>query len=319
MNYSGPAAFSHVALAFALALALTAPARADSNDDRPLVSIDLPADPNSPAIATLTMAGRNYRMAVDTAAGDLFFHLPVAQRDLQPAANDPSRAQKANGLYGDVDLQYFQGEAFTVGSWKVQTPGVVLAVDLGQIVQDYGIDGVLGVPYLSELSWHWDRRAYKLLGYRHNAQAVAAIRARMQCSQLFEVDAFPAVTLNVGPERVPFIIDTGFMDVSGGLNAQDHDALAYRGAVRDAAAADGYTDIAGRSLPTLRKTQIQNVSLGSTRLDGLVFSEIKRDSRLGIGFLGKFDESLFDFGTGKFCTPAVDHVDPDSLAPWQPN
>lgn len=317
MIRSVPNAFLHVALASALALVLVAPAQADTNQDRPLVTIDLPADPNSPAIATMTMGGHSYRMAIDTAAGDLFFHLPVAQRDLQPAASNPSQPQKANGLYGDVDLKHFHGQAFTVGSWKVQTPGEVLAVDLGQIVQDYGIDGVLGIPYLSELSWHWDRRAHKLIGYRHNAQAVAAIRARMQCSQLLDVDAFPAVALNVGPERVPFIIDTGFMDVSGGLNAQDHEALAYRGAVRDAATADGYTDIAGKSLPTLRKTQIQNVSLGSTRLDGLVFSEIKRDSRLGIGFLGKFDESLLDFGTGKFCTPPVDHVDPDSLAAWQ--
>lgn len=319
MNRSVLSSLLFACLASTLALAHAAPVHAAADADRPLVSIDLPTDPNAPVIATLVMAGHSYRMIVDTGAGDLVFHLPVAQRNLQSAAADPGQPRQAKGLYGDIELKHFRADTFAVGDWTVQTRGEVLAVDLGRLVQEYGVDGLLGTPYLSELSWHWDRRAHTLSGFRQGAPAIARIRARLQCVTLLDVDGNPGVPLSIGGEQAAFAIDTGDMGVSGNLNPQDREALAYRGAVRASAHIDGHLDVSGKSLPPLQMTQIQNVSMGSIKLDGLVFGEINRSSRLGLGFLGKFDEVLLDFGTGKFCTPAVDHLDPDTLSPWRSN
>lgn len=310
--------FSLSAFVSAVAMSFASPAIAIATaSENPAVVIALPADVTAPVIANLTMAGHHYRMVVDTGASNLYFHLPVARRNLTPGS--VSAPANATGVYGKHEELAFKVQRFEVGTWKVEPQADAGAIDMQRVVEKYGVDGLLGVPYLAKLSWHWDNRSLQLLGYPHAAQAIADIRARMQCMQMIDVNAVPGIAVRVGEELAPFAIDTGDLGASGGLHAQDRDALAARGAVRASASNDAQVDMAGRPLPPLQLTQLQNVYLGKTRLDGIVLSEIDDNSRFGRGFLSKFDEVLLDFGTGKFCIPQVERVEPDDLSIWQAN
>lgn len=303
-------------LATLCALNAPSPVLASDTQESPLVTIELPVDTTAPVIANLMMDGHHYRMMVDTGAGDLVFHLPIARRDLIPASH-PQQPMKGEGLHGDIELHSFRSSTFKVGNWTVQTRGEVLAADMSRLVQDYGIDGVLGSPYLSQLSWHWDNRARKLSGYQQDARIVTDTRERMQCTRLIDVDGNPGVSLDVAGESVAFALDTGNLAGSGGIRSADLEAYKNVGAIMATASVDGHVDMAGHPLPPVQIIQLQTVRFGETKLDGLMFGEISNNSRLGLGFFVKFDEVLLDFGTGKFCTSPVNRLDPDTLAPWQ--
>lgn len=301
----------------AAVISLALPTIASAASEGPLLVIALPADPSMPAIAGMTMAGHDYRMLFDTGASNLYFHLPVARKYLTPAKL--TAPEKARGVYGEHEVLAIKVQSFEVGAWKVDPPVDADAVDMQRVVEKYGVDGILGVPYLAGLSWHWDNRSLQLSGYPHAAQAIADMRARMQCVHMSEVNGFPGIPVRVGEVSGPFIIDTGDLGISGGLHPKDRDALAAHGAVRASASNDMQVDIAGRPQPPVQLTQLQNAYVGKTKLDGLVLTEINDYSRFGRGFLSKFDEVLLDFGTSTFCIPEIERVDPDDLSFWQSN
>lgn len=302
-----------------LALSLTAQAAAHTptKQGQPIVDISLPADPHQPAIATMTSAGRSYRMLLDTGADDIFFHLPVAQRDLLPAQADPTLPSTAIGLHGDVEFRRFKADGYTVGGWTFKTYGEVLGVDMTRAVTEFGVDGILGITYLSQLDWHWDNRSGRLQGYAANSPAVALIRARLHCEPLLELERAPGVYLRVGDKDAPFVIDSGDMGVSGNIDKGYQEALAHHDAIRESITLTDQIDASGNKLPPLQLVQIQNVQLGPTRLDGLVFGEVQGKPRLGAAFLRKFDEVLLDMTTGKFCYTATAQVAPDDLSVWE--
>lgn len=307
------------ALVAALVISLALPAcdaRVPLDSEAPLVTLQMPTDPHRPAVAVMTMGGHIYRMAVDTGASHSVLHLPIAQRWLAPVAADPARRRTATGLHGEVDLQWFNADQFTVGHWASRLHGSISAIDMGHVAMEEGVDGVLGVNQLVELDWHWDNRKHQVLGYSHGTKAVQAIRARLHCEQLKDVDGDPAVVVTIGNEQTTFVIDTGDLNVSGGLHPQDRVALEDRGAVRRSGKMAPQYDIDGSPLANLQATQIQNISLGPTRLDGLILREINFHSRLGRAFISKFDEVLFDFESGQFCFPAVSTIEADEPATW---
>ncbi|GGD36532.1 retropepsin-like domain-containing protein [Pseudoxanthomonas indica] len=296
------------------ALSLGSSALAASAIEEPVTVIDIPADPGAPVIATVMMSSHRYRMIVDTGAGNLIFHLPVARRDLVAVPMDDSMLAQAKGIYGDLALHHFKAGSMSVGQWRFEPDENVFALDMNQAAEKYAVDGLLGVPYLAKLSWHWDNRSRKLLGYEHASSTVAAVRARLHCEPLYDVDAIPGVALKVGDERALFALDTGDLGASGGLHPNDREALAYFGAIRAGGMNNSQTDLAGKSQSSLQVSQIQNIMLGPTRLDGLVLTEVQSSSSLGRRFLSKFDEVLLDFGANTFCIPAVQQVEPDDIS-----
>lgn len=293
---------------------LSIPAHAAS--DSPLVVLDMQTDPHKPVVATMKMGSHSYRMALDTGATNLVLHLPVAQRFLTPAPVDSSRPKKANGLFGEVEFQFFKGEPFTLGHWTSPIDDDVTAIDMGQVANEEGIDGVLGVRYLAKLNWHWDNRQHRVSGYADGAPTVAKLRSRLHCEPLKDVDGDPGLVITIGNEQTLFVIDTGDLSISGGLNPQDRAALEARGAVRLSGVMEPQVDIDGQVRVGTRATQIQHMALGPTRLDGLILREISGTSRLGRGFLSKFDEVLFDFESGHFCYPAVPGIEADDPVVW---
>lgn len=303
------------ALAFTLALPALG-ANAPIDHEAPLVTLQLQADPHRPAVAIMAMGGHNYRMAIDTGASDTYMHLPIAQRSLTPAAEESAPPEKATGLHGEVELRPFNADPFTVDQWTPPMQGRIFGVDMGLVASEEGIDGVLGVYQLMDLDWHWDNRKQQVLGYSHGAKAVKAIKARLHCEQLKNRDGDPAVGITVGDEQAVFVIDTGDLGFSGGINPKDLIALEYRGAVRLSQKVIPQYDVDGSELVNLQAAQIQNVSLGPTRLDGLILREVNSSSRLGRAFISKFDEVLIDFETGLFCFPAVAAIEADDPDIW---
>lgn|GEM_PF-2686312 len=319
MSHSKRNRMTLTALVAALTFTLALPALgANAPIDRevPLVTLQLQADPHRPAVAIMAMGGHNYRMVIDTGASQTYLHLPIAQRLLTPVAAESAPPQKAIGLHGEVELRAFKADPFTVGRWTPPLQGRIFAVDMGLVAAEEGIDGVLGVYQLMDLDWHWDNRKQQVLGYSHGAKAVQAIRARLHCEQLKNMDGDPAVGITVGNEQTGFVIDTGDLGFSGGINPQDRVALEYRGAVRLSRKVVPQYDVDGSELVNLQAAQIQNVSLGPTRLDGLILREVNSSSRLGRAFISKFDEVLFDFETGHFCFPAVAAIEADDPDIW---
>lgn len=297
-----------------LALLLDPTANAVTREDKPVAVIEIPADPGAPLITTLTMSGHRYRMIVDTGAGNLIFHLPIAKQNLVAVPRDASMLAYAKGVHGELELHHFKGGTFVSGNWRFQADDNIFALDMTRVAEKYNVDGLLGIPYLAKLSWHWDNRSHTLQGYEHSSATIAALRSRLHCHQLYDVDAIPGIALRVGNEQAVFALDTGDLGASGGLHPKDREALAHFGAIRASGLAGGQTDAAGTAQAPLQITQVQNITLGATHLDGLVLTEVQTSSSLGRGFLSKFDEVLLDFGANKFCIPAVERVDADNLS-----
>lgn len=306
------------ALVSATTLQLALSAAAMAANEKPVVSLVLPADPHAPVMAKVTADGHSYRLIFDTGASDLVLHLPVAQRDFAAAPEVAGAPTVGRGLHGNLALQRFTSGPMALGDWRFQDSAQIVGTDLTAVVQAYGVDGLMGLSYLSQLDWHWNNRSQRLDGYPHGSEALAAVRSRLHCEALLDVDGMPGVAVRVGSEQAQFVLDTGDMGESGNLNTQDRDALEDRGAIQATATVNRHADVAGNPLPPLRITQIKNVHLATTRLDGLTFGEINNNSRFGRAFLSKFDEVVLDFGTGKFCYTDVAQVDPDDMSYWLP-
>lgn len=317
MRTSKPILFIIATFAPMLALQLALPAVAKSPADKPVISADIPADPRGPVFLRLSSGGYTYRLVFDTGANDLFIDLARAQRDLPPAPASEQHATQAKGLHGQLNLQYFQSEPFGMGDWQFQHADSVLAADLSVLVRDYGGDGVIGHGYLSQLDWHWDNRARKLLGFPHGSATLAAVEARLRCVPLLDVNGMPGLALRIGSDEPLFVLDTGDMGESGNLSTNDLGALQDRGAIQDSVTIDRQSDIAGHPLPPLRISQIRNVKLGQLQLDGLTFGEVPSASRLGRAFMSKFDEVVLDFEHGTFCHSDIDRVEPDDMSFWR--
>lgn len=304
------------ALVPAMALSLALSARAAAVDEKPVAVIDLPADAAAPVVATMKLNNRDYRMLVDTGAGNLIFNLPIAARDLAPAPMDAAALAKLQESHGGTEVRPFKVKKFRVGDWTVRPKHPAYAVDLGPMVEKYDIDGLLGVPYLAQLSWHWDNRSKQLLGYPHKSKKIAGLRSKLHCEQLLDVGGVPAIALAIGNDQVLFGVDTSQAIASGNIYPKVGEVLASRGVISATGAKNLPLDAEGRVQPSTHFAQIRNASLGPIRVDGLVLSEMDTKSRLGRGFLAKFDEVLLDFGGGSFCTPEVAQVAADDLSDY---
>ncbi|GGD36537.1 hypothetical protein GCM10007235_05630 [Pseudoxanthomonas indica] len=276
--------------------------------------IDLPADPTIPVIAKMTVGRHDYRMVVDTAAGNLFFHLPIAERDLAPVPMDTTSSAIPKELQADPGVRSFRVKKFTVDGWTVRPKHAAYAVDLGPMANEYGIDGLLGVPYLAQLSWHWDNRSRQLRGYPYKSKVIADLRSHLHCEQLLQVDGVPGIALTVGKEQALFAIDTSQVIASGNIHPTIRRALSAHDAIRATGTRNPPAIAAGPAQSPTHFAQLRNVSLGPTRLDGLVLGETESTSRLGRGLLEKFNEVLMDFGGNQICFPSVAEVAPDDLS-----
>jgi len=302
------------AVVSAMALSLTFSAQASQGGEKPLAVIDLPADATTPVIATMKVGGHDYRMVVDTGAGNLFFHLPIAERDLAPVPMDATSSANPKELQGDPGVRSFKVKKFTVDGWTVRPKHAAYAVDLGPMAKEYGVDGLLGVPYLAQLSWHWDNRSRQLRGYPYKSKAIADLRSQLHCEQLLQVDGVPGIALTVGKEQALFAIDTSQMIASGNIHPTIRRALSAHDAIRATGTRNPPANADGQPQSPTHFAQLRNVSLGPTRLDGLVLGEADANSRLGRGLLAKFNEVLLDFGSNQVCFPAVAEVTADDLS-----
>lgn len=316
MNRSEQGKSLACAVVSAIALSLTFSAQAGIAGEKPLAVIDLPADPTAPVIATMKLNNHDYRMLVDTSAGNLIFHLPVAERDLAPAPMDAATLAKSKESQGDTNVPRFKVKKFTVDKWTVRPKHPAYAVDLGPTAEKYGIDGLLGVPYLSQLSWHWDNRSKQLLGYPHKSKVIANLRSKLHCEQLLDVGGVPGIALDVGKDRALFAIDSSQTTASGNIYPKVREALALRGVIGATGTKNLPLDAAGQAQSSMHFAQVRNVSLGPTRLDGLVLSEMQTSSRLGRGLLNKFDDVLLDFGDSRFCSSELEAVAGDDLSDY---
>ncbi|KRG41003.1 hypothetical protein ARC20_12265 [Stenotrophomonas panacihumi] len=299
-------------VSFLLACCLAGVAHAEA----PRVVLDIPADPHAPVIANARLGKQAYRLLVDTGASDLYLDRDQARRTLTalPPSTDPDE-RTATGLQGDIALEPYAAPAtLALGGWTTDTGGQVHAVDMSHL-RVLGVDGLIGTRYLSRLNWIWDNRARQLRGYGYGAADFDAARAGLQCVPLFSAEGIPQVVLDVKGDAAPFLVDTGDLNASGSLSAQDHEALDYRGAVIASAPSRALhlDPVSGADLGPLRMTQIGHVLLGTQRLDGLVLHESRADSRLGRAFFAKFERLALDFEGMRLCFSPRETLEPDDL------
>ncbi len=136
-----------------------------TQDDGPLVSVTIPADPHAPVVADVTIGTHVHRLLVDTGASGIFLDIGVARRLYAPMAT-ASSGQTADGLHEQVPVQRFAtGRRILVGNWRFESDGSVDGIDMSYATENLQVEGVLGMSALSQLDWLWDNQQRRLSGF----------------------------------------------------------------------------------------------------------------------------------------------------------
>lgn len=316
--------FNSRCVAFAWVAAAIVLGGCGTQDEGPLVSVTIPADPHAPVVADVTIGTHVHRLLVDTGASGIFLDIAVAQRLYAPLATAAASSDlTADGLHGQVPVQRFAtGRRVQLGDWRFESDGSVDAIDMSHAAENLQVEGVLGMGALSRLDWLWDNQQRRLSGFAPGSVGFAQARRSMTCVDLLAYDGIPGLVVDVQQGRNGvLLLDTGDLMASGGLSEDDLATLTEIGAVEASIpTATPQLDIKGAEIGHLHRTQLKSVSLAGLALDGLVLHSQRNDtagSRLGRGFLAKFDRVALDFRDFKFCFPADSVIAPDRITDYR--
>lgn len=313
-------------LATVTSLALTA----CTPPQRPVAVIRIGNSPLQPAMLEATQDSRTLHLLFDTGSAGTLLDLDLAKQWLEPLpASERQRRgeagetlpEKVGGLFGDLPVTYFRTRSIHFQQWQIPLADVIPATRIIALSASLGrpVDGVLGMPAISTLTWVWDRNIRSLLGYRSPPGEFAGQPEAMSCTKLgISEGGAAALQVDVGGEPGWLVLDTGLLgDMSGTLSRQDLAWLRERRQIGKEVVFRGAIGLDGVPAGPRMLVRVKDITVAGHHFDGLGFQESDSSSRLGLAFLHKLDRALLDFAGERFCFSPPADTRPDRLPSQQ--